>query len=232
MKKINHLILFFYFFAIQLMNAQWFNSGSNVYLNAGSKAGMGTTAPIHPIHIKNGSLLLDVSSATNGNDGIIFRDPGFNTTTWGNWGIQYWNSGLNFWKPGGLAGGGDGNYALFLRDNGNVGIGVNPSSYKLEVCGTIRAKEIRVETGWCDYVFEPTYQLRPLNEVEMFLKAYKHLPEIPSQKIVETEGLKVGEMQALHMKKIEELTLYVIQLHKTNEALLKRVEQLETGSKK
>lgn len=65
--------------------------------------------------------------------------------------------------------------------------------------------------GWCDYVFEDDYNLRPLNEVERFINDNKHLPEIPSGKTVENEGIDVSVMMALMIKKIEELTLYTIE---------------------
>lgn len=110
---------------------------------------------------------------------------------------------------------------------GNVGIGVINPNHKLEVCGTIRSKEVIVETGWCDYVFEEDYELMPLEEVDAFIQENKHLPGIPAGEIVETEGLKVAEMQANHMKKIEELTLYLIELKKDHDALKSRLEELE-----
>lgn len=98
--------------------------------------------------------------------------------------------------------------------NGNVGIGTVSPFYKLEVCGVIRAKEVRVETGWCDYVFADDYQLRSLSEVETFIKTNKHLPEVTPGKEIETNGLEVGKVSAQMIKKIEELTLYVIDLQK------------------
>jgi len=56
--------------------------------------------------------------------------------------------------------------------NGNVGIGVTSPVYRLEVCGTIRAKEVRVETGWCDYVFEKDYKLRTVDELDRYKQAF------------------------------------------------------------
>jgi hypothetical protein len=101
-----------------------------------------------------------------------------------------------------------------IKGNGNVGIGTTNPTYKLSVNGTIRAKEVRVETGWADYVFDNQYRLRPLAEVESFIKASKHLPGIASAKDIQQNGLAVAEMQAKMMEKIEELTLYVIELQK------------------
>jgi len=114
------------------------------------------------------------------------------------------------------------NHLLLNPYGGNIGIGtVNTNNnYKLSVNGSIRAKEVEILTGWADYVFGDEYKLRPLAEVENFIAKNKHLPEIPSQKEVEENGLKVGEVQKLMMAKIEELTLYII-------AQEKRIIQLE-----
>ncbi|MOA38224.1 hypothetical protein D3C78_1598840 [compost metagenome] len=68
-------------------------------------------------------------------------------------------------------------------------------------------------------MFEPDYKLRSLSEVEMFIKLNKHLPEIPSAKEVENNGIAVGEMNAKLLQKIEELTLYLIEMKKENEEL-------------
>jgi len=107
---------------------------------------------------------------------------------------------------------------------GNVGIGTeNFGAYKLEVNGSVRSKEIVVETGWADYVFDEKYRLPSLGEVEKFIKQNKHLPSIPSAKEIEEKGLNLGDVQRKMMEKIEELTLYIIQQQKEIEALKKAV---------
>ncbi|MXV50406.1 hypothetical protein GS399_05425 [Pedobacter sp. HMF7647] len=99
--------------------------------------------------------------------------------------------------------------------NGNFGIATNNPTEKLAVNGKIRAKEIRVEASpWPDYIFGDKYPLSSLAEVGEYVKMYKHLPEIPSAKHVEVNGINVGEMNALLLKKIEELTLYLIDMKK------------------
>ena len=100
---------------------------------------------------------------------------------------------------------------MVILNGGNVGIGVASPVNKLEVCGTIRAKEVRVETGWCDYVFSPSYKLRSLEEVSAYIAAHKHLPDVTSGDEIEKNGLLVGNTMQDQMRKIEELTLYTIE---------------------
>lgn len=103
-----------------------------------------------------------------------------------------------------------------------VGIGTTNPDDKLTVNGTIHAKEIRVDLNveGPDYVFENDYVLPTLSEIETFVKTNKHLPEIPSAKELEKKGIKLGDMNMLLLKKIEELTLYIIKQEK-------RINQLE-----
>ncbi len=118
---------------------------------------------------------------------------------------------------------------LTILNDGTVGIGItNPSAtYKLSVNGKVKAAEVIVESTWPDFVFADDYHLRPLSEVEQYLKANKHLPEIPSEKEVAENGVSVGEMQSKLLQKIEELTLYVIELKKENDRLHERISNLE-----
>ena len=112
---------------------------------------------------------------------------------------------------------------------GNLGLGtLNPGSYKLAVEGTIGARKVKVTQGsWADFVFHPDYKLPALSEVECFIKENKHLPEIPSAKDVERDGLDVGDMNRKLLQKIEELTLYIIELKKENERQWEAMEKLK-----
>jgi hypothetical protein len=114
-------------------------------------------------------------------------------------------------------------------DGGNVGIGTNnPGTYKLAVEGKIGAREIVVTNlPWADFVFKPDYNLKPLNEVEQFIKTNNHLEGIPTEKEVKENGVALGEMQAKLLQKVEELTLYMVELNKENTSLKSKVAELE-----
>jgi len=105
-------------------------------------------------------------------------------------------------------------------------IGNQFQNYTLAVSGLINSKEVVVTptAQWPDYVFEQNYQVTPLAEVEQFIKTNKHLPEIPSASEVKENGIQLGEMNAKLLKKIEELTLYLIQQQKEIEALKAKVK--------
>ena len=105
---------------------------------------------------------------------------------------------------------------LAITSSGNIGIGTENPQNKLDVNGTIRATEVKVEAlPWADFVFDKDYKLPTLQEVENHINEHKHLPDIPSKKDVNENGVSLGEMQAKLLQKIEELTLYAIELNKT-----------------
>lgn len=98
-----------------------------------------------------------------------------------------------------------------FSQSGNVGIGtLDTQGFKLAVNGIIRAKEIKVESEWADFVFKKDYKLPTLGEVKKHIEEKGTLPGIPSEKEVKANGINVGEVNALLLQKIEELTLYVI----------------------
>lgn len=123
-----------------------------------------------------------------------------------------------------------------IFDNGtSVGIGtITPSSnYKLAVEGMIGARKIKVTqvTPWADYVFNDDYKLLPLPDLELYIKANKHLPEVPSAVQVEKDGIDLGDNQSLLLKKIEELTLYMIEMKRELNALKKQNDDLHLKQK-
>ena len=117
----------------------------------------------------------------------------------------------------------NGGNVFLVETSGSVGIGTTSfGTHKLAVEGSIGAREIKVEAGtWSDFVFSNDYELRTLEEVEHHIAKNGHLPEIPSESEVTENGINLGEMDAKLLQKIEELTLYMIQMNK-------RVNQLET----
>ena len=135
-----------------------------------------------------------------------------------------------------------GNPRMSIKHNGNVGIGTETPIDKLSVNGKIRAQEIKVETAnWSDYVFAKDYQLPSLKETEQYIKDKGHLPDIPSAEEVHANGVDLGEMNAKLLKKIEDLTLHLInqekkledyslglnELKNTNKELAKEIDQLK-----
>jgi hypothetical protein len=124
--------------------------------------------------------------------------------------------------PGWTTGGG----ITYTADN--VGIGLSNPSSKLAVNGTIRAKEVIVTTqGWPDFVFTPSYALKPLEDVENYIHENNRLEGIPSEKEIMENGVPMGAMQAKLLQKIEETTLYLIEIKKENEALKARLSEIE-----
>lgn len=118
--------------------------------------------------------------------------------------------------------------AIKAIQNGNVGIGTATPNAKLAVNGNIRAKEIKVETvNWPDYVFAKDYQLPSLQETEQHIKEKGHLPGIPSAEEVKSNGIDLGEMNAKLLKKIEELTLHLIELNKVVEKQQEKLNKLK-----
>jgi len=123
----------------------------------------------------------------------------------------------------------------FIIVNDKIGIGTDKLfctdciDYRLFVKDGIRTEKIKVDiaanNGWADYVFEPEYNLMPLTEVEQFIKQNGHLPEVPTTAEAIANGIELKEMNILLLKKVEELTLYSIELQK-------RIEVLESKTTK
>ena len=219
-------------FQFSFSQTQWTTSGTNIYNSNTGNVGIGTSTPQFLLDMTTTTSLQGIQLSKSGgrwvrlfspsltitaynyitrnNDaGIVIGNvAGVNTVDHGFVIVPHWNS------RGGLR----------VTPAGTVGIGTslvnNPNGYTLAVYGKIGANEVMVEntsTTWADYVFKPNYRLRKLKEVENFITENQHLPEIPSAEEVRTNGHKLGEMDVLLLKKIEELTLYVIELEKKND---------------
>ena len=124
-----------------------------------------------------------------------------------------------------------GNIALG-GNNSIVTIGVDPYNvnhsnlYKLYVADGIRTEKIKVDSkgNWPDYVFHKDYKLMPLSELKEFINQFGHLPEVPTESEVKANGIDVAGFQSLLLQKIEELTLYVIELKNENQLLNKKIK--------
>ncbi|PKP11435.1 MAG: hypothetical protein CVU09_03985 [Bacteroidetes bacterium HGW-Bacteroidetes-4] len=167
------------------------------------RVGIKTNNPSATLHINQGMLLMTGSSFNgenwNGDVARILVDAGPST-------------GHNF-----------------LRFKNNNGTQVFITSNGKIFCNAIETTEIEVKqnVSFPDYVFEDTYKLMDLEDVSKFIQQNKHLPEIPSAKKIAQNGMKLSEITNSMMKKIEELTLYIIELDKTNKLLEERIKMLE-----
>lgn len=124
--------------------------------------------------------------------------------------------------------------SLFISGtNGNVGIGTVTPKAKLAVYGDIFATKVKVtQTGWPDYVFGKDYHLPEISALEQYISTHQHLPEIPSATEVAKEGLDLGDMNKRLLQKVEELSLYIIQLDKKNKELESRLKLVENANRK
>jgi hypothetical protein len=224
--------------------------------------GINTINPLHKFQVHNGAIMISGNVAGFGGPQLLFSED-ITTHPNGRWAIEYLKAnastspsmgGLNFWTPFNPGGGtgAAGNYSLFIKDDGRIGMGVTddngdpnyiaptattsvfPSGYRLYVRGGILTEKIKVavycSSQWADYVFAKDYKLKPLDEVEKFAKANKHLPGVPSaEDIVKSGGIDVNEMFAKQMEKIEELTLYMIEMKKEIDSLKKENTELKSS---
>jgi hypothetical protein len=123
----------------------------------------------------------------------------------------------------------DNSEIVTVKGNGNVGIGTNAPDQRLTVNGTLHGKEVIVDLSipGPDYVFEKNYALPSLDSVKMYIDQHKHLSEVPPACEMEQNGIRLGDMNMLLLKKVEELTLYMIELKSENQELKKRIDSLE-----
>jgi len=117
---------------------------------------------------------------------------------------------------------------LVYGDFNSNQVGINalpPTGYTFAVGGKAIAEEIvvKLRADWSDYVFENTYRLPTYGELERYIQAHHHLPDVPSAAEVKDNGVSLGEMNAILLKKIEELTLYILEQNK-------RISQLERAA--
>ena len=118
---------------------------------------------------------------------------------------------------------------LFIRGgSGNVGIGTTNPQAKLDVNGDIKVKDWTLSVP--DYVFDKNYELRNLDELRTYIDSHKHLPEMPCAQKVSEEGVNLGEFCMSLLKKIEELSLYVLQQDEIIQGQNERLATLERSA--
>lgn len=117
--------------------------------------------------------------------------------------------------------------------NGAMLVGTNSdriaAGYNVSVHGKIMAEVMTVQAyaSWPDYVFGKDYKLMPLDQLEQSILKNKHLPNVPAAAEIEKNGISLGDMSTRLMEKVEELTLYIIELNKKNAELEKRLQLVE-----
>ncbi|MBD0254260.1 MAG: hypothetical protein ICV83_00965, partial [Cytophagales bacterium] len=203
-------------------------------IDGSGNVGIGGTATTN-----NARLFVTQAAPTNGSQVSIFNPvagagqvAGIRLSTASGWNVMLRTNQGNAWLELTDAGGSwahrwDGGH-YYTMGSVNIGTTTLEPAYKLSVAGAIRAREVKVTvTGLSDYVFSPAYRLRPLSEVEAYVKQNGHLPEVPSAVEVTRDGMNVGEMENTLLKKVEELTLYVIEQQKQIQALQQQLERKE-----
>ena len=209
----------------QLNNNDWTVSGSNIYKPDGY-VGIGISNPQYSLDV-SGQVRFS-SLATTGDDPkmLVVNQNGLleNANIPEN---HIFSENIQM-QGNYITHDGD-NEGIYIAENGKVGIGEvsdMPGEYRLYVEGGVLTEKVRVKLQgeWADYVFDEDYDLMSLSEVESFIKENKHLPDVPSAKEVKKEGMDVAEMNALLLKKVEELTLHIIELEKKVNELQKEQE--------
>jgi hypothetical protein len=248
MKKI-YLLAIIFFVGGQIKAQQWTTSGTNIYNSNTGNVGIGTTTPavkfqlagtfylnrpanmqdaLSTIGVPAGSQITiapsDLSSTNNSYMALTFP-----TSTSFRIASEYdghltggYYRDIEFGRYGAAP-------YMVIKDGGTVGIGTTTpgTSNKLSVEGQIGARAVKVTmAAWSDFVFYPNYNLTPILELESFINKNKHLPNIPTEQEVKKDGIDLGQMNAELLRKIEELTLYVIELKKENEKITATLKKL------
>lgn len=185
------------------------NNTERIRIDANGNMGIGTSSPNGKLEVKgpySGDSQLIINT-TSSNGELRFSENGISK------GFVWYNSIGDLMAFGR----GGGTNSMFVSNDGNFGIGLSNPTAKLHVNGTIKAPA----TDWSDFVFDEDYNLPSLQEVESHIQTHGHLKDIPSEAEVMNSGVDLTKMDAKLLQKIEELTLYMIDMNK-------RMNQLET----
>jgi hypothetical protein len=207
--------------------SMWSNGSTTAFLKS-EGLGISTNAPLTKLHIAGGQ---DAGFGANSN-GYIMNGPATGTNMLiDNNELLVRNNGR---KADMFLQADSGNVILCSAEQGAVGIGVTtgasiPAGFLLAVDGKIISEELKVQLSgnWPDYVFDKKYNLLSFDALRNYIQTHKHLPNIPSAEEVKKNGIEVGDMQKKMMEKIEELTLYVLEL----ERKVARLEQKNNNHK-
>lgn len=187
------------------------------------------------------SISADGTGARYGVYSYVYANP---TDASGSYGGRFYvnsnnSTGATYGVYASVSTSGTGNRWAAYFPSGNTYIGGDlrvgntngATGYKVSVDGKIMCEELRVELSgsWPDYVFDYNYQLMPLKELEKSIRKNKHLPGLPSASTIKENGIMVGDMTKTLTQKVEELTLYIIELDKKVEKLEKENKHLKSN---